>query len=427
MNIIDPFLMPYLVSLGGRSGEPFVLIESSPNLGRNLSLLPRNRKQRKNPMIILQEIFREKPDAVFIWRTNMESLEEYTPDRLCALGEKVAGDIFRNGNGSPDVPESFIIKPNIGGGPRAGEDPSTYLPQPGESTNVDIVRGLIQVLQSLEVPGDRITVTEGRSNLDLEPTFQNSGYARMTAEAGVHLINNSRDPYAPEELNWVPLEQGVVTKEMPLVRPVNDPGTQLINIATMKAHGLVIATLCVKNLQGLVAYKYKHFCSSLEGLEKYDPEVRAHFHDHLRETLERGRQRHQAEDPEWDLVDEIYANRACDSLLAIHPLISIVEGVLARTGTGYRRGQDVLANTIVAGVNPVHVDAVTTFLMGHNPDKPNYLRMARERGFGTNKPEEVETYLWTDDGPVLCEDLKELDRLSIGVFRRGDDSEAVLV
>ena len=388
-------------------------------------------------MIVLQDIVREKPDAVFIWRTDMASMEEFTPDRLRAIGEQVARDLFRSEDSPEDgrepngIREAFVIKPNIGGGPRPDEDPAAYRPRPGESTNVHVVRGLIEVLQSLGASDGRITITEGRSNLDLSRTFLYSGYARMAEETGVHLINNSRDPYQPDELNWATLEEGVVTKEMPIVRPVNDPGTRLINIATMKAHGLVIATLCVKNLQGLVAYKYKHFCSSLEAIEEgragYDPEVCSHFRPNLRRILEPGLRRHRAEDPDWDLVDELYANRACDSLLAIHPMINIVEGILARTGTGYRRGEDVLANTLVAGINPVHVDAVTTFLMGHDPSKPNYLRLARERGFGTNDPDEIETYFWTDEGPVRCERLSDVDRLAIGVYRRGDDSKALFV
>lgn len=388
-------------------------------------------------MIVLQDVIREHPNAVFIWRTDMASMEEYAPDRLRAIGEKVARDLFRSEDGSVGVEEAngvretFVIKPNIAGGPRPGEDPAAYRPKPGECTNVHVVRGVIEVLQSLGVSSDRITITEGRSNLDLNPTLLYSGYAQMAEETGVHLINNSRDPYQPDELNWVTLENGVVTKDMPLVRPVNDPGAQLINIATMKAHGLVIATLCVKNLQGLVAYKYKHFCSSLEAIEEgkagYDPEVCSYFRPNLRGILEPGLRRHQAEDPDWDMRDEVYANRACDSLLAIHPMIHIVEGVLARTGTGYRRGEDVLANTIVAGINSVHVDTVTTFLMGHNPAKPNYLRLARERGFGTNNPDDIETYFWTDHGPVLCERLDDVDRLAIGVYHRGDDSKAVFV
>jgi len=382
-------------------------------------------------MIVLQDTIRDKPDAVFIWRTNISTMEEYTPDRLRAAGTTVARDLFRKQAPPAEADQSFLIKPNICGGPREGEDLDAYVPQPGESTNVDVVRGVIETLKSLGTPGNRITMTEGRSTLHLGRVFHGNGYTSMAAETGTFLFNNGRDPYQPHELNWVELEDGVAVHQLPVVRPVGDPGTRLINVATMKAHGLVIATLTCKNLQGLVAFGFKHFCNTLEDIEAgtghYTQEVRAHFRPNLREILEPGLQRHRAADPDWDMRDELYANRACDSLLAIRPMVNIVEGILARSGTGYRRGEDVLANAIVAGINPVHVDAVATFMMGHDPGKPNYLRLARERGLGTNDPREIETYLMGEDGPILCESLGDMDRLSVGVYRRGDDSEAVLI
>jgi len=46
-------------------------------------------------MIVLQDTIRDKPDAVFIWRTNISTMEEYTPDRLRAAGTTVARDLFR--------------------------------------------------------------------------------------------------------------------------------------------------------------------------------------------------------------------------------------------------------------------------------------------------------------------------------------------
>ena len=370
-------------------------------------------------MITLHPFVEAHPEAVFIWRTRMGSMDEYTPDRLVAVGRRVARDLLHRTTAA-DV-QRFVVKPNICGGPREGEDPSTWRNQPGESTSVDVVRGFLEQMGELGATPDRITLTEGRSGLDLSHIFRNSGYEYMCAQLGVELMNNGRDPYGPEDLNWVELDEGVVFREIPIVRPVNDPGVDLISIATMKAHPLALTTLAVKNLQGLVAFRYKHFCHELEMLEKgegrYTPEVLSHFRSGLRERLEPLCSRHQQEDPAWTLRDELYANRACDSLLALRPMISVVEGVLARGGTGYRRGEDILANTLVAGINPVHVDAVTTFLMGQDPDRPNYLRLAAERGLGTRDPFAVETYLMTDEGPELCADLRDLGRLELDMTR----------
>ena len=370
-------------------------------------------------MFALQPFVQEHPEAVFVWRTRMASMEEYTPENLTEIGRCVAGDLLCSIDGDP---QNFVVKPNICGGPREGEDPSAWRHQPGESTNVDVVRGFLEEMTELGVGSEQITVTEGRSTLDLTHILRYSGYEYMCQELGVRLFNNGRDPYGPDDLNWIDLPQGVVFREIPIVRPVNDPGVDLINIATMKAHGLALTTLCVKNLQGLVAYGYKHFCHHMEILERgenrYTPEVLSHFRTDLRRVLEPGCRRHQQEDPEWDLRDELYANRACDNLLAIRPMISIVEGVLARGGTGYRRGEDMLANTLVAGINPVHVDAVATYLMGQDPDRPNYLRIAAERGFGSRDPFAVEIFLMGEDGPRACEDLRAIGRLEVPVTRR---------
>lgn len=369
-------------------------------------------------MIALKPFLTEHPDAVYIWRTRMESMDQYTPEHLARIGSELAQALLV---ANPDGSSRLVIKPNICGGPREGEDPSAWRHQPGESTNVDVVRGFLEAMLDMGAAADAVTVTEGRSTLDMGPIFRYSGYEYMCQSLGVQLLNNGKDAYAPDDLNWVHLPDGVVFREIPIVRPVNDPGVELINIATMKAHPLALTTLSVKNLQGLVAYRYKHFCHHLEILEKgenrYTSEVMSHFRTGLRQILAPACRRHQQEDPEWTLRDELYANRACDSLLALRPMISIVEGVLARGGTGYRRGEDVLANTLVAGINPVHVDAVATYLMGQDPDRPNYLRLAAERGFGTRDPFAVETYLMTPEGPEPCPNLNALGRLQLHTTR----------
>lgn len=377
-------------------------------------------------MVVLRKIVAENPDAVFIWRSSIESVQDLTANRVRAVGRTVTRDLFEISDGSSET-DRFVIKPNIAGGPREGEKLGVAKPHPGESTLVDYVGGMLETFKTLGVSGKQFTITEGRSNLDLEPTLIHNGYIRLGEETGATVINNSKDPYQKDELNWMYLDKGVVTERMPIVRPVNDPDTRLINIAKMKTHGLAITTLSVKNLQGLVAFKYKHYCHELETVEKYDPEIRNSFRSDLQGILEPGFQRHNAEIPRWDMRDELYANRACDTLLAVKPMISMVEGIVGRCGTGYRRASDMVTNMIVAGINPVHVDTVTTYLMGHNPANLNYLKVANERGFGTNDPNKIKVFIWTDGNPVLCEDLSSLERLGLGVYYRGDTSKLEFV
>ena len=375
-------------------------------------------------MIGLHSKIAEKPDAVFVRRTELGSMEEVTPESYREIARRVAQALFCSD--AEDADEALVIKPNITGGPREGERPGERPRYLGEATDPNFVGGLIDVFRDLGMENGRIKMIEGRSNVNIWPVFEHTGFAQLARDMDVELINNSRETYGEEELHWVPVEDGVVFKEIPIVRPTNDPGAKLIGVAKMKTHGLAITTLTVKNMQGLVAYRYKHFCQRIDTVEQFPPELGEHFRPNLREVIEEGYRRHREDDPEWDMWDEIYAHRACDSLLALHPFLSIVEGVVGRWGTGYRRAQDALGNLVVAGINPVHVDAVTSYLMGHNPTRINYLRIAHERGFGENDPARIETYLLHDDHIEPC-DPTALDRLKLGVYRKGDTSKAELV
>jgi len=375
-------------------------------------------------MIELQDIIVERPDAVFVRRTGLTSIEEVGPETYREIGRSMARTLFRSDG--DDTDEVLVIKPNITGGPREGEKPGERPRYLGEATDPNFVGGLIDVFRDLGMENGRIKMIEGRSTLNLQPIFEHTGFAQLSRDIGVELINNSRETYREDELHWVPVEEGVVFREIPIVRPTNDPHAKLIGAAKMKTHGLAIATLTVKNMQGLVAYRYKHFCQTIDAVEQFSPELAEHFRPNLRVVLEEECRRHREDDPDWDMRDEIYAHRACDSLLALHPFISIVEGVVGRWGTGYRRAQDALGDLVVAGINPVHVDAVTSYLMGHTPARINYLRVAHERGFGENDPSRIELHLLRDGEVEPC-DLAALDRLKLGVYRKGDTSNARLM
>ena len=107
---------------------------------------------------------------------------------------------------------------------------------------------------------------------------------------------------------------------------------------------------------------------------------------------------------------EWYAQRTCDTILALRPqpTINIIEGIRGRDGTGFRRGKDWLTNLVIAGVNPVHVDTIASYLMGLTPRAVvAYLKIAEERGLGSCDPFAIPTYLVEEDGT-----FKPCDRLS---------------
>jgi uncharacterized protein (DUF362 family) len=110
-----------------------------------------------------------------------------------------------------------------------------------------------------------------------------------------------------------------------------------------------------------------------------------------------------------------------DLLAAVQPDLHLIEGLTIRDGTGFRSGHDQLGNCLIAGRSAVAVDAIGTWIMGHDPRHVGLYRVAHERGRGENDPERLEVFLAGPDGfrPVSYRDL---ERVPAGVYRHGDTS-----
>jgi uncharacterized protein (DUF362 family) len=377
-------------------------------------------------MIEVADIVREHPDAVFVRRSKAASFEdrEQFRDAGYAMAAALLGGI-----GGADS-RTFVIKPNVVVGPHP-HDPQKDGPAESDRgivTDPDFVAGIVQRLQ--ELGARKIVVAEGGGPTPMGPTFEARGYTRMAAERGIELLDFNKEPgtYAEAELNWTPVD-GVVFKEIPFIRPINDPDAVLINVPTMKTHNLGIISLCGKALQGTIAMGYRHFCSSIEDALTRLPGAAAHYQPDVLERIQGEFERHLREGyPHWDQEGtryEGYAQRTCDAVQAHQGFLCIVEGVIGRDGTAFHHGKDVLANLTVGGLNPVHVDAGTAYLMGHNPRNIGYLMVARQRHLGNNDPAAIPVYLLTDDGPVRCHHPEEIGRLELGVYFRGDTSRYV--
>ena len=322
-----------------------------------------------------------------------------------------------------------VIKPNVVI-PRVRDDDTGQLVggDQGVVTDPQFVAGIIDRLRELGV--ERIAVAEGGGPIPMGPVFEDRGYGDMARETDVTLVDLNRKvgEYTPEELNWIWVD-GVVFRDIPFVRPVADADALFLNVPTMKTHNLGIISLAGKALQGTIATGFRHFCSPLaRGGEKL-PEVWEHYQPGVEAEIERLHARHLAEGyARWDQegsLYEVYAQRTCDAITAMPGFVHIVEGVMGRDGTAFRQGKDVLANLSVAGANAVEVDAVTAYLMGHDPRNIGYLRVAAERGLGRIDPETIPVYLLQDDEIVRCQHPEEVGRVLLGCYFRGDSSNYV--
>lgn len=367
----------------------------------------------------LSQAITQNPGAVFVKRTDAVSVDDKEGFRR--VGHDLVNDVFVTSEDSHS-PGRFIMKPNVTSPyPRDSQgEVLTY--DGGIVTNAHFVGGMIDGL--LETGHTDIVVAEGGGG-DMERNFGDRGYLQMVKERGIKLFALTREQYADDELNWVEID-GVVAKDLPAVCPINDPGTALINIPTLKTHPLAITTLCTKNLQGSFAVPYRTFCSTMEGV-KNAPEVMAHLQPDFEQRVTDRFERHRNDGyPWWDrwgIRAELYCQRACDALLAVRPYLNVIEGVVARDGTGFRQGTDSLTNLVLLGLHPINVDAVATYLMGHTPQNIGYLKIAQERGLGENDPERIEVYELIEGRPIRCHDLSKIGRLCLGVHPDGDPSQ----
>lgn len=374
-------------------------------------------------MIELQPFIRERPTAVFILRTDLAELDDAAGMRRA--GQRAAAALFRRVSGATPK-RRIVIKPNITAGLEI--DKTTGLPFPGQDgvvTSPWFVAGLAEGLRQLTsapmavAEGTPLTVVNAR------------GYAALMAERGVEYIDLdtpriTADEFPVAGLNWYPVH-GVVHRELPFVRPIGDPDAFLINLPKMKAHNLAITTLAVKNMQGAVPLTWtRQFCQGVGGLDSMPPRVRALFQPDAAERVEALYRQHLAAGfAFWEVNgqrDEAYVQRAVDLLAAVQPDLHLLEGCTIRDGTGFRRGHDRLGNYLVAGLNAVAVDAIGTWIMGHDPRHVGLYRVANERGRGENDPERIEVFRVGSDGTPSPVDYRELERVPAGVYRHGDTS-----
>lgn len=129
-------------------------------------------------------------------------------------------------------------------------------------------------------------------------------------------------------------------------------GTNMVHLPTMKTHGHTTTTGAMKNAFG--------------GLLK---EVRHHCHTYIHEVL----------------VDLLAIQNE------IHPgLFAVMDGTVAGDGAGPRTMDPKIKNYMLASADQVSIDAIAAKMMGFDPMKIDYIRMAHERGLGVGDPDQIE-------------------------------------
>jgi len=357
-----------------------------------------------NPMVA------DHPDAVFLMKTHLDHLGDR--EGFEEAGYRIARAVFRAPGESGETSSPPVIKPNVVYGDLMDEQ-GRVMPTDGVVTDVHFVEGIVRFLKESGFKG--ITIAEGGEpsrgedgEYTMDQIFEERGYRELADRMELDLVGLYKQTYKPDDLIWRSLgDQGVVFKEIAFVRPF--PGDFVINVPTLKTHNLAVISLCGKNLQGTIAVPYREHCVPFKD---HYPEVAEHLQPDFAAKIRRLSEKHEREGY-WrmNVGYERYAQRTCDTILAFRPqpTINIIEGIRGRDGTGFSRGRDWLTNLVIAGVNPVHVDTLASYLMGQTPRAVvAYLRIAEERGLGTCDPFAIPTYVIEDEGAFkLCDHVSE--------------------
>ncbi|NLP18469.1 MAG: DUF362 domain-containing protein [Firmicutes bacterium] len=139
-------------------------------------------------------------------------------------------------------------------------------------------------------------------------------------------------------------------------------GRSVLHLPTLKTHGHSVTTGAIKN--------------SFGGLLK---EARHYAHKYIHETM----------------VDLILMQQE------LHPqTFAVMDGTVAGDGAGPRTMVPRIANILLAGADPVALDAVAARVMGFDPLSIPYLRMATEMGLGTADLDRIE---------VVGDDIRDMN------------------
>lgn len=262
------------------------------------------------------------------------------------------------------------LKPNVVHG---------VAPDSGITVHPAFLRGVIDHLTESGIPAGAITVAEGgggEQNRDMREHYRAVEYDLLAAETGINLVDLNADDFVR-----VDIPDGRVFTQMPIGRTVWDPEAYFINIPKMRTHNLAITTIAIKALQGIVVpLEERHMCTIFP----------RHEGDRGGDGLDNS------------ILDshERWAQKICDISLARKPDLNIVDAVVSRDGTGFRQGTNRPLGLVLAGVNGASVDAVGTTIMGFDPARITYIRVAGERGIGPVDLAEIRVLEVVDGGLI---------------------------
>ncbi len=221
----------------------------------------------------------------------------------------------------------ILIKPNY----INSKHPST-----GVTTDGRVVEGIVKFLRECRV--EEIIIGEGSGWADTFQAFEVAGIDKVAERWNVRLVDLNKDEFV-EVHPPNPLSLRRVNVAKAALESV------IVSVPKLKPHRMATVTLSLKNMMGALASK-------------------GSMHNgHLSENI-------------------------ADLASVLRPSLSVVDGIIA--GEGHETsGNPVEMNLVIAGADPVAVDAVGAAAMSIPPTDVKHLVLAERKGLGTCSLEKI--------------------------------------
>lgn len=178
-----------------------------------------------------------------------------------------------------------------------------------------------------------IAIAEGCGDGTTQETYDANGYSALAKKYGLRLID-----FNEEEAMLLKDGRAYTVKEFYLPKIAQD--AFVISLPILKDHCFTDTTIAMKNMFGLAPASY--YAGSWNKSKLHSPSTH---------------------------------KSVVDVCLYKKPDLCVVDAVVALQGM-HLSGTPKKLNTILAGFDPVAVDAVGSRMLGHNPKKIEYLKLA---------------------------------------------------
>jgi len=209
-------------------------------------------------------------------------------------------------------------------------------PSTGITTDSRVVEGIVEFLQEYKI--EEIVIGEGSGLADTFEAFKVAGIDAVAERWNVKLVDLNRDDfvevYPPNPLSLKKVKVAKTALE-----------SVIVSVPKLKPHRAATVTLGLKNMMGALASK-------------------------------------------GSMHDGSLSKNIVDLASVLKPSLTVIDGIIA--GEGHETsGNPVKMDLVIAGTNPVAVDAVGSAVMGIPPTDVKHLILAEKKGLGTCDLEKV--------------------------------------